>query len=206
MVRTNSTMLPLGSPLPEFDLPKVAGTGFKEPNPLMNYQRISKNQLNDSPILIMTICAHCPFVKHIEKGLSKLDQDYFDKVQILAIASNSLKTHPQDGPEYLAEQAQKNGWRFPYLLDTDQNFAKDLKAACTPDFFVFSSSANGEYLLRYRGQMDGSRPGNDIEVTCEDLRKALDAILMGYPISNDQKPSIGCNIKWHPGEEPPWFG
>ena len=199
-------MLPLGTPLPLFDLPIVNGTAENQQGKEPNLNRFSNKQLGQKPLLIMTICAHCPFVQHIEKGLTQLDKDYFGQLQILAIASNSLLTHPQDGPIYLAEQIQKNGWSFPYLLDSDQSFAKSLKAACTPDFFVFSTSENREHLLSYRGQFDKSRPGNDFEVTGDDLRKALDAILLGIEIPYEQKPSIGCNIKWHPGEEPDWFG
>ncbi len=153
----------------------------------------------------MVLCAHCPFVKHIENGITLLGEDYLDRVQILAVSSNSLKTHPQDGPTFLAEQANRNGWTFPYLIDVDQNFAKSLHAACTPDFFIFSESVEGKHYLRYRGQLDGSRPGNHLPVTSEDIRAALDAVLEGKEVFKDQTPSVGCNIKWHPGEEPPWF-
>ncbi len=206
MGRTNSIMLPLGTPLPFFELMVVPGTNLNEDNDFFRREKITNDLLQKKPILLMFICAHCPFVKHLEVGLKTLDEDYGEKVQILAICSNSLITHPQDGPKNLALQVKKQGWRFPYLLDSNQTFAKDLKAACTPDFFVFAPAQDEQYLLRYRGQFDDSRPGNDIQVSGKDLRVALDAILNNQIASFDQKPSIGCNIKWHPGQEPSWFG
>jgi len=154
----------------------------------------------------MVICAHCPFVKHVEIGITNLFNSFGDDVQFLAISSNSLITHPQDSPEFLASQANKLGWKFPYLFDSDQKLAKALKAACTPDFYVFWPSVDEDLKLRYRGQMDESRPGNDLPVSGEDIRITLDSLLRGENISADQKPSIGCNIKWHPGMEPEWFG
>ncbi len=199
-------MIPIGTVLPPFDLAVVPGTNFRKDFALAEGNRIANHSLLQKPLLLMILCAHCPFVKHLEKALSKLDQDYAENAQLIAIASNSLLTHPQDGPEYLAAQANEHGWRFPYLLDVDQSFARALKAACTPDFFLFSPSAKGEQKLRYRGQFDESRPGNDLQVTGKDVRAALDAVLNGKSVGNDQKPSIGCNIKWHPGKEPSWFG
>ena len=198
-------MLQLGTPLPSFELEVVPGTNFLEGVQKEGLDRIRIKDLTDRPVLLMVICAHCPFVKHLEVGLTKLATDFGDRVQILAIASNSLITHPQDGPENLSAQARKHGWSFPYLLDSDQHFAKALNAACTPDFFLFSRSRNLNQTLRYRGQFDGSRPGNNIPVTGEDLREALNAVLEGKAVQTDQKPSIGCNIKWHPGQEPEWF-
>ena len=206
MVRTLSTMLPLGTLLPSFELAVVQSNTWIEGAQARQLTRISNKVLDEKPILIMIICAHCPFVKHIEPELLKLDQDYRNQVQILAISSNSLITHPQDAAENLAFQADQRGWSFPYLLDTDQSFAKALRAACTPDFFLFSLNENGNQQLRYRGQLDGSRPGNNIPLSGEDLRTALDAVLAGKEVSSAQKPSIGCNIKWHPGQEPSWFG
>jgi len=205
MSRTSSTMLPLGTVLPSFELDLVQGTN------LSNYydkdlKSINSKMLLKRPLLLMVICAHCPFVKHIEKGISKLDEDYGEMIQIIAISSNSLITHPQDGPENLAKQANQQGWTFPYLFDSDQGLAKALKAACTPDFFLFCPSPEGEHKLRYRGQLDNSRPGNKIPCTAEDLRCALDLVLEGKVVDFEQKPSIGCNIKWHPGKEPSWFG
>ncbi|WP_320668278.1 thioredoxin family protein [Prochlorococcus sp. MIT 1307] len=205
MVKTLSTMLPLGTTLPEFELAVVKGTPLFRNARLRGLDQINNTLLELKPVLVMIICSHCPFVKHIEEELTKLDDDYGNRVQMLAIASNSLITHPQDGPENLASQAQKQGWTFPYLLDTNQNFAKALNAACTPDFFLFSPVKADQQQLRYRGQLDGSRPGSKTPVTGNDLRLALDAVLEDKDVSCDQTPSIGCNIKWHPGEEPFWF-
>ena len=205
MVRTNSTMLPLGTTLPEFDLEVVSGINPNGDLGSSEIKRMTKQSLSGKPVLVMVICAHCPFVKHIEQGLTAIDKDYGDDVQILGVSSNSLITHPQDAPDYLASQAKRQGWRFPYLFDRHQNFAKALKASCTPDFFLFSSRTEKLHKLQYRGQLDASRPGNTVEVTGSDLRAALDSVLNGEEILFDQKPSIGCNIKWHPGEEPSWF-
>ena len=207
MVRTNSTMLPLGTPIPPFDLPMVQSHRGMSRSEWDCLEHINNQSLSSQPVLFMFICAHCPFVKHIEEQLTQLDQDYGHQIQIIAISSNSLITHPQDGPEELADQSNRNNWKFPYLIDKEQTFAKALRAACTPDFFLFSSIIKGNSIvLTYRGQLDDSRPGNDLPVTGNDLRKALDLALHSKPISEDQKPSIGCNIKWHPGEEPDWFG
>tara|TARA_Y100001968_G_scaffold100804_1_gene90717 strand:- start:1474 stop:2070 length:597 start_codon:yes stop_codon:yes gene_type:complete len=198
-------MLPLGTALPSFQLPVVQGTNLSD-----QYSKalktINNKMLLEKPLLLMVICSHCPFVKHLELGISKIEEDYDQSIQIIALSSNSLITHPQDGPENLAKQANKHCWRFPYLLDLDQSFAKALKAACTPDFFLFSPSLEGVQELKYRGQFDESRPGNNIPVTGTDLRFALDGILLGKPLEFVQKPSIGCNIKWEPGNEPAWFG
>ena len=205
MVRTSSTMLSLGTVLPPFALDVVQGTGLVEDAFFRDSEKISNEILGDQPVLLMIICAHCPFVKHIEPELVKLDQDYRKQVQILAISSNSLITHPEDGPEHLAVQAKQLGWGFPYLLDIDQSLAKSLKAACTPEFFLFSMAEDGCQKLRYRGQLDNSRPGSNIPLTGKDLRDALDAVLEGKEVFLEQEPSIGCNIKWHPGQEPSWF-
>ncbi len=206
MVRTFSTMLPLGTRLPSFDLKVVQNSTLLDQDQSGGPGTISNKMLNKKPILLMVICAHCPFVKHIEPQISMLDHDYGDKVQILAVSSNSLITHPQDAPQQLALQVEKRGWRFPYLIDEEQALAKDLKAACTPDFFLFSMQQDNQQRLRYRGQLDSSRPGNRLPVNGSDLRSALDAVLEGKEVSSDQQPSIGCNIKWHPGQEPYWFG
>ena len=206
MVRTASTMLTLGTKLPDFNLPLVEGTNNNCSFSQRNSGMVSSNDLVKKPLLILIICAHCPFVKHLEEEFSKLDSDYSTLVQILAVSSNSLITHPQDGPEYLKMQAKRNKWSFPYLFDEDQGFAKALKAACTPDVFLFSPQVSGEQILRYRGQLDESRPGNKIPVTGSDLRHALETVIRGDSILKEQKPSIGCNIKWHPGQEPDWFG
>ena len=198
-------MLSLGTALPHFDLAAVSGLPLIGVDETKGLERICSDRLPQKPLLLMVLCAHCPFVKHIEIGLTRLDKDYGDRIHILAIASNSVITHPQDGPEELANQIAKNGWRFPYLLDLDQTLAKSLQAACTPDFYLFSGLEQEQKYLRYRGQLDSSRPGNNIAVTGMDLRAALDAVLLGQSIEKEQKPSIGCNIKWHPGEEPAWF-
>ena len=153
----------------------------------------------------MLICAHCPFVKHVEPELSRLADHYGEAVNLLAISSNSLSTHPQDGPDGLRQQAERRQWRFPYLLDEQQNLAKALKGACTPEFYLFNPESTGLQILRYRGQLDGSRPGNAVPLDGRNLRRALDAVLNGQPVSDEQQPSVGCNIKWHPGQEPPWF-
>ncbi|MGC6482568.1 MAG: thioredoxin family protein [Synechococcus sp.] len=197
MVLTPSTMLPLASPLPNFALP-VAGTGTNS--------TIQSEQLPARPVLLMLLCSHCPFVKHIEAELSRIDSDYSSQITLLGVASNSWLTHPQDGPEALTAQAQRNGWRFPYLLDQDQTLAKALRAACTPEFYLFAPEDNGTQTLRYRGQLDDSRPGQARPVDGHDLRAALEALLHNKAPDLKQKPSIGCNIKWHPGQEPQWFG
>jgi thiol-disulfide isomerase/thioredoxin len=181
-------MLPLGTPLPAFSLPALDGTVH------------SSADLPSRPVLVLFLCAHCPFVKHVEPELARIDRDYGERVTILAIASNSLRTHPQDGPSQLAEQRQRLGWRFPYLLDADQSAARAFRAACTPDLYLFDAA----HQLVYRGQLDASRPGNGLPLDGGDLRAAVDALLAGRPLNPDQTPSIGCNIKWHPGQGPPW--
>ena len=195
-------MLPLGEALPAFRLPVVSG-GLRNG---VAAATLSDSELPPQPLLLMLICAHCPFVKHVEPELSRLAEHYSPEVTLLAISSNSLITHPQDGPEGLRHQAEQQQWRFPYLLDEQQSLAKALKGACTPEFYLFSPNEAGLQSLRYRGQLDGSRPGNDQPLDGRDLRMALDAVLNGQPVSGEQRPSVGCNIKWHPGQEPPWFG
>ena len=194
MALTPSTMLALGTPLPGFDLPQVNG------------HRLSSRQLRAEPVLLMVLCAHCPFVKHVEPELSRLQQDYGERIQLVGVSSNSLITHPQDGPEQLADQARRHGWGFPYLLDQQQTLARDLRAACTPEFYLFAPETDGNQTLRYRGQLDGSRPGNDVPLNGQDLRAALEAVLSGTPVNPEQRASVGCNVKWNPGQEPEWFG
>jgi len=206
MARTASTMLPLGTPLPDFELEIISGLNLSVGDPFGSFIKIRSSDLIKKPLFLMVICAHCPFVKHVEVGITNLFNSFGNDVQFLAISSNSLITHPQDSPEHLAAQANRLGWKFPYLFDSDQKLAKALRAACTPDFFIFWPTAQGDLKLRYRGQMDGSRPGNDVPVSGEDIRLSLDSLLRNDDISADQKPSIGCNIKWHPGMEPEWFG
>lgn len=196
MVLTPSEMLPLGTALPAFALQQVWGAkgplGSGDAGVPWSSTALEAHQAQ--PLLVLFLCAHCPFVKHIEPELSRLERDFAGRIQILAISSNSTRTHPQDGPEGLREQAQRNGWRFPYLFDATQAVARAFQAACTPDLFLF----DGEQRLVYRGQLDGSRPGNHQPLDGRDLRAALEALLAGQPINPDQQPSIGCNIKWHP--------
>ena len=194
MALTPSTMLALGTPMPAFDLP------------LVNTGSLNSLQLTKKPVLLMVICAHCPFVKHVEPELTRLEQDFTGKVQLVGVSSNSLITHPQDGREQLADQARRHGWQFPYLLDEQQSLARDLRAACTPEFYVFAAQADGLQTLRYRGQLDGSRPGNDQPLNGQDLRAAMNAVLDGTAVNPDQQASVGCNVKWNPGHEPEWFG
>lgn len=193
MVLTPSKMLPLGTALPAFELQQVWGPE----GPLGSGEAgvpWSSTALAAEPVLVLFLCAHCPFVKHIEPEISRLEHDFGAQIQILAIASNSIRTHPQDGPTGLRQQAERNGWQFPYLFDATQDVARALQAACTPDLFLF----NAQHRLVYRGQLDGNRPGNDQPLDGRDLRAALHALLQGRPIDPDQRPSIGCNIKWHP--------
>ncbi len=205
MSLTASKMLPLGSVLPEFDLPLVKDPLLQKDPFSKGLQQLRSSELTSKPLLLMVLCAHCPFVKHIEAQVSAIQQDYGSKVEIIALSANSISTHPQDGPYYLSIQAEVNGWKFPYLFDQEQLLVKGLQAACTPDFFLFKPLTNGPHVLEYRGQLDESRPDNGKPVTGKDLRDALEAVLHGEKVFEDQKPSIGCNIKWHPGNEPNWF-
>jgi hypothetical protein len=155
-----------------------------------------------SAYLVMFICNHCPFVVHVRGQLAQIGRDYGQQgVFIAAINSNDTKKYPDDGPAKMKIEAATAGYTFPYLLDEDQSVAKAYAAACTPDIFLF----DGERKLVYRGQLDDSRPGNENPVDGHDLRAALDAVLSGKPVAEEQKPSIGCNIKWQPGNEPDYF-
>ena len=192
MVRTNSTMMTLGTKAPSFTLVNVDG------------RTVSLADYEEKPVLlVMFICNHCPYVKHIAPYLSLLGRDYmFKGVGIIAINSNDASAYPADSPEQMVHESEERGYYFPYLYDETQEVAKAYQSACTPDFFVFDRHQK----LVYRGQLDGSRPGNDIPVTGEDLRAALDAVLAGKPVPENQKPSMGCNIKWKSGNEPEYFG
>jgi peroxiredoxin len=192
MVKTASTMLPLGTAAPDFSLPDPSG------------KTVSLADFTDSPVLLVAfICNHCPFVKHVAEGLSKLVKDYQPQgLAAVAINANDATVYPDDAPAKMADEIQQRGYTFPYLYDATQNVAKAYRAACTPDFYVFDRQRK----LVYRGQLDGSRPGNGIPVSGADLRAALDAALAGRPPQAEQKPSIGCNIKWRPGNEPDYFG
>ena len=193
MALTPSTMLPLGTKAPDFKLPDV-----------VSGKTISLATFSDKKaLLVMVICQHCPFVKHVQNELAKLGQDYVNKgLGIVAISANDVANYPDDSPEKLKTMAQELGFNFPLCYDESQEVAKAYTAACTPDFFLF----DGAYKLVYRGQLDDSRPGNNIPVTGQDLRAAIEAILGGNTIKVDQKPSIGCNIKWKPGNEPSYYG
>jgi peroxiredoxin len=183
MSLTESTMLELGTLAPDFALPDVVGGGTVRRDDF----------IGDQALLVMFICAHCPYVKHLEKGLAALGVDYEEKpLAIVAISSNDAPTHPADGPEGLKAQAQANGFVFPYLYDETQSVAHAYRAACTPDFFLFDKG----FKLVYRGQFDGSRPGNGVPVTGQELRAAIDLALAGKPAPTEQRPSMGCNIKW----------
>ena len=186
MAAVESRMLALGTPAPKFALPDPDGT-------------IHELRDEADAYLVMFICNHCPFVKHVRSELSRIGDEYGRRnVAIYAINSNDVTTHPGDSPERMKEEAADWGYTFPYLYDAEQDVAKSYLAACTPDFFLF----NSERRLVYRGQLDGSRPSNRIPVDGRDLRAALDAVLNKQPVAESQKPSIGCNIKWRPGNAP----
>lgn len=192
MAETLSTMLPLGTMLPGFSLgDAVSG------------REISDHDFEEfEALVVMFICNHCPFVKHVVEELGRLGRDYIRRsVGIVAINSNDVRNYPQDGPVHMKALAEREGWEFPYLLDADQQVAKDYRAACTPDFYLFDR----ERKLVYRGQLDDSRPGSGKPVTGRDLRAALEAVLGGASVSEDQVPSIGCNIKWAPGNAPEYY-
>jgi peroxiredoxin len=191
MVAVNSTMLPLGTKAPDFALPDVSG---------------KRVQLADftgaKALVVMFICNHCPYVKHIRSELVRLGKDYGPRgVALVAISANDAQKYPADAPAEMAREAAAAGYTFPYLYDETQAVAKAYRAACTPDFYVFDA---GQRLV-YRGQLDASRPGNNLPVTGADVRAALDAVLSGKEVAADQKASIGCNIKWKPGNEPDYF-
>ena len=186
MALTPSTMLALGTPMPSFRLSSVLAEPGAPP--------VASASLVGRPVLVLFLSAHCPYVKHIEAELSRLAADYGDRVQLIGIASNSVRSHPQDGPDGLRAQAEACGWSFPYLFDADQSVARAFQAACTPDPFLFDAA----HRLVYRGQLDGSRPGNGLPCDGGDLRAALEAVLSGQAVNPDQRPAIGCNIKWHP--------
>ena len=183
MARTESSMLPLGTSAPDFALNDV----------VTQHELSARNAAGPKGLLVMFICRHCPFVKHVQAALAQLGRDYQNKgVGIVAISSNDPADYAEDSPESLAEQARQAGFTFPYLYDETQGAARAYGATCTPDFFLFDSALK----LVYRGQFDASRPGNDVPVTGKDLRAALDAVIAGQPVNPDQKPSIGCSIKW----------
>lgn len=191
MVRTPSTMLPLGTAAPDFSLPNIDGR-------LMSLADVA----GEKGTVVMFICNHCPFVKHVADQLAMLGRDCLPRgIGIVAISSNDVSSHPADSPEQMVHEAEERGYLFPYLYDETQEVAKAYHAACTPDFYLFDA----DRALVYRGQLDPSRPGSDVPVTGQDLRAAIDALLAGRPPIDEQIPSLGCNIKWKPGNEPPYF-
>lgn len=190
MAATPSTMLPLGTDAPDFDLvDTVSGDRLC----LADIQR------DRCAVLIMFLCNHCPFVKHVRSELAKIGRDYQPRgLGIAAISSNDVAKYPDDSPDKMKAEARSAGYMFPYLFDEHQSVAKAYRAACTPDFYLFDERGK----LVYRGQLDDSRPSNGLPVTGDDLRAAIEAVLAGKAPSGDQKPSIGCNIKWKAGNEP----
>ena len=182
MVKTASTMLQLGTKAPEFSLPNIDGS------------IVSLADFADKKgLLVVFMCNHCPFIKHLRKELAEFGNEYLEKgLGVVGISSNDVANYPDDSPAKMVEEAAEAGYRFPYLYDESQAVAKAYKAACTPDFFLF----DGDMTLVYRGQFDDSLPGNDVPVTGADLRAACDQVLAGEPVPAEQKPSIGCNIKW----------
>jgi peroxiredoxin len=192
MVKTASTMLPLGTQAPDFSLPDTNG------------KTVSLADFSGKPALLVAfVCNHCPYVKHVAPAFAELAKEYGRRgVAVVAINSNDVANYPDDSPAKMVEEVKLRGYTFPYLYDETQAVAKAYGAACTPDFYVF----NEQCKLVYCGQMDSSRPSSGQPVTGEDLRAALDAVLAGKPVLAEQKPSIGCNIKWKPGNEPPYFG
>lgn len=193
MALTPSTMLSLGTKAPDFTLPDV-----------VSGQTISlKTFAAKKALLVMFICRHCPFVKHVQQQLAQIGQDYADRsLGIVAISANDVANYPDDSPDNLELMAKELGFNFPFCYDETQETAKAYTAACTPDFFLFDENRQ----LVYRGQLDESRPSNNVPVTGKDLRSAIDAVLAGQKINPDQKPSIGCNIKWRAGNEPEYYG
>jgi peroxiredoxin len=183
-------MLPLGTPAPDFSLADGRG------------RRAALADAAGAPATVVAfLCNHCPYVQHIADVLAAVSGDLMDRgVAVFGISSNDVTTHPDDGPELMALEADRRGYRFPYLYDETQDVARAYHAACTPDFYVFDA----DHRLVYRGQFDSSRPANDDPVTGADLLAAVDAVLAGSPVADDQRPSLGCSIKWRAGEEPPW--
>ena len=188
----DSTMLPLGTQAPPFRLPDADG------------RMVSLEETRNAPaLLVMFICNHCPYVKHIRQELARFAREYQAKgLAVIGINSNDAERYPDDSPERMKEEKAAIGYAFPYLYDETQQVAQTYHAACTPDFFLFDKDRR----LVYRGQFDNARPGNNKPVTGADLRAAVDAVLAGKPVSQQQIPSAGCNIKWKPGNEPDYFG
>ena len=205
MSRTESTMVRLGTIAPAFELADVMSGKAVGRDDIFALGLDEGSPKKKHGLLVMFVCPHCPYVKHMEEELGRIGRDYFGEngegpIGIAAVMSNDTVEYPLDGPEHMKEQAERNGWRFPYLLDETQEVARAYEAACTPDFFLF----DGEMKLVYRGQLDDSRPrrgdfGNDTPVTGKDLRTALDAVVAGKRPNTNQRSSIGCSIKWREG-------
>jgi len=193
MVKVPSTMLPLGTRAPDFRLEEPS-TG----------RTVALSDFASAPaLLVVFLSNHCPFVKHIADALAAFGREYQEKgLAMVGINANDVANHPDDSPERMRDEVALRGYTFPYLFDGTQEVAKAYQAACTPDFYLF----DGERKLVYRGQFDASRPGGDEPVTGRDLRRAASAVLAGEMVSGEQTPSIGCNIKWKAGNNPPWFG
>jgi peroxiredoxin len=191
MAAVSSTMLPLGTPAPQFSLSDTQNN------------MVSIDDFAEAPaLLVIFMCNHCPYVKHVRDALVRLVQEYQKKgVAVVGISSNDVSAFPEDSPEKMAEEARRYGYTFPYLFDESQDVARAYRAACTPDFFLFDAQRR----LVYRGQMDDSRPSSGREASGDDLREALEAVLSGKPVPQKQKPSLGCNIKWKPGNQPDYF-
>jgi peroxiredoxin len=192
MARTPSTMLELGTPAPDFALPDTDGATVR----LSDFQ-------GSPALLVAFICNHCPYVIHLREALATFGEEQGERgLAMVAISSNDVDGYPADSPEKMREERALAGYTFPYLYDATQEVAQSYQAACTPDFFLF----DGDQRLVYRGQFDGSRPGNHVAVTGADLEVAVTAVLAGAHPTSDQRPSLGCNIKWKPGNEPSYFG
>jgi thiol-disulfide isomerase/thioredoxin len=204
MSKTQSTMVALGSVAPAFELVDVVSGKavgrddvFATASDDARADGANCSATGCHGLLVMFVCVHCPYVKHVEEELARIGRDYEGRIAIAAISSNDVEAYPQDGPEEMKRQAERLGWRFPYLFDETQEVARAYDAACTPDFFLF----DGGMKLVYRGQLDESRPrrgdsGNDVPVTGKDLRAAMDAVIAGKRPDTNQRTSLGCNIKW----------
>ncbi len=181
-------MRALGTKAPDFSLPDTNG------------KTVRRDDFKTAPaLLVIFLCNHCPYVKHVQKELARMASEYQKKgVAVVGINSNDPTNHPEDSPEAMAREVVAQGYTFPYLYDETQEVAAAYRAACTPDFFLFDKARS----LAYRGQMDSARPGNSVPVTGEDLKRAMDAVIAGRPVTGEQRPSLGCGIKWRPGKQP----
>jgi len=186
-VAVNSQMVPLGTTMPDFELPDLTGTVVRS------------TDLGGSPLLVAFVCNHCPYVKHVEAVFGEVVARH-PEVRVVAVCSNDAEAYPDDAPEHLAEQAERAGWGFPYLVDTSQEVGHAFRAACTPDFFLYAADGT----LAYRGAMDGSTPANGVPVTGELLEDAMTRVAAGEGVPEPHRPSLGCSIKWR--QDPPGSG